>query len=465
MTGKKRLLATVGALVVGMMALPESGHAESLPEALISAYTANPRLLAERERLREIDETYIQARAEGRLTSDLSGNYGLSSSSIESSFLPPGTGAVTSNTKPHALQLQVIQPLYQGGRVKALKRQAKSGVLAARENLRQAEQSVLNAAATAYIDVLRDEEAGRIRRENVRTLTRQLTAARDRFDVGEGTRTDIAQAESRLAGAEIGLATAEAQLQASRASYERHVGHLPVDLEPTPIFGLPQTLGQALDVARDNNPQLLAAYFNADSAKAAIGVAKSAGRPVVSVNGALQGSRGGGTGVQSTDTASVTAQFRLPLMTGGLNASRIRAAKSAERRSQLETRDMKRSVDQSMSQLWAQLQASQQNLSASERQVRAAEVAFDGVELEQSLGTRSTLDVLDAESEVLLARLGVVEARRTVSALTIQLLTVMGTFDATSLQLDIEAYDPEDNFNAVKSKGILSIATDIIPNP
>jgi outer membrane protein len=202
------------------MSVSPKAYGETLQEAFVSAYTNNPRLMAERARVREFDENYIQARAQGRMTSSLSGSLGYSGVRLPNTGFAgqPIGGYSTSFTEPASLQLQVIQPLYQGGRVRALKQQAKAGIMAAREGLRNTEQNLFLSVATAYSDVLRDEETANIRRSNVRVLTRQLTAATVRFDVGEGTRTDIAQAQTRLSAAEIGLAQADAQLQVSRSS-------------------------------------------------------------------------------------------------------------------------------------------------------------------------------------------------------------------------------------------------------
>ena len=245
-----------------------TAQAADLQDALISVYESNPRLLAERARLREVDESYVQARAQGRPTIGGTG-------SISQSFVNfPGGAAIFSGVasdiggdvnisgRPNDIGVQVVQPLYQGGRVKALKTQAKLGILAARETLRAQENDLFLSAANAYVDVRRDTEAIRIRRNNVRVLMRQLEAATARFEVGSGTRTDIAQSEARLSVAEAGLAQAEAQLAVSEASYVRQVGQKPVQLSAPPVYTLPPSLADAIAAARENNPQLIGSYFN-----------------------------------------------------------------------------------------------------------------------------------------------------------------------------------------------------------
>lgn len=433
-----------------------SAQGETFEEALISAYNSNPRLMVERARVRELDENYVQAKAQGRFTSSLAGSLGASvlRRPRTNQLGQPTGGNVTSDSFPASAQVQIIQPLYQGGRVRALKAQAKASILAAREGLRGAEQSLFLNVATAYSQVQRDEEAARIRRNNVMVLSRQLQAAKDQFDVGIVSRTDIAQAEARLAAADIGLAQADAQLQVSRAAYKKTVGHMPEQLSPVPEFVLPDTEQNAAMLARDNNPQILASILAERSAEAAIEVAKAGGRPVVALNGTLSAITGQDSFISEAQTGSVTAQVSIPIFSGGINRSRVRAAGHARTRTMFETRDAERAIREAVTQIWAQLDAAKRSLVASQTQVKAAEFAFTGVELEQQLGTRSTLDVLNAEQEVLNAKLSVITAASAVDIAEFQLLTVLGAFDAESLQLSVEKYDPESNFNAVNQDGL-----------
>lgn len=439
-------------------------QAETLQEALISAYQTNPKLKAERARVKEADENYIQARAQGRLSSAFSATAeGQLVRTPGTTIFGGGEGHNLTDGYPRSLAVQVIQPIYQGGRVKALKSQARSGIFAAREGLRSAEQDLFLAVATAYVDVLRDEEAAKIRRNNVSVLARQEAAARARFDVGEGTLTDIAQSESRLAASNIGLAQADAQLATSRAAYERVVGHAPVDLRAAPKFVLPATLFEAQRIGLVNNPLLLASEHNVEAAKASIGVAKAAGKPSFAINGSLANLRSQLSAIGEADAASITAQLTIPLYSGGANKSRVRQAKSAVERLRFEVKDAENAVKQNVTQIWALLTSARLSLQASEQQVKAAEVAFEGVTLEQQVGTRDTLDVLNAEQEVLNAKLSVVNAQRTVDATTYQLLTLLGAFDADSIQLPVDSYDPERNFLDVKDDGLTKLVDKYVP--
>ena len=445
---------------------PGLAMAEDLQSALVSVYNKNPRLLAERARLREVDESYIQARAQGRFTVSGAGSYAkgwIRTPSVNNFFGLPSDGDDTEYGAPKDGAVEIIQPIYQGGRVRAQKQQAKLNVLAAREGLRAQENDIFLTAANAYVDIIRDEEAAQVRRNDVRVLSQQLLAAQDRFEVGIGTRTDIAQSESRLAASEAGLAQAEAQLAISRANYVRVVGRVPAELTPPPQYVLPPSLPDAITAARENNPQLMAAYFNEAAARAGIDVAKAAGRPTISLNGTLARQEDQLAGFTETDLAQLTAQITIPIYSGGLNQSRTRQAQHAKTRLAFETRDTELAIDQQVRQIWAQLEAARAILKTSQRQDAAAKIAFEGVSLEQSVGTRTQLDVLDAEQEALNARLSVLNAQRDVHAATYGLLATIGVFDAEGIQLEVNRYDPNANFDRVSHDALEQINDAYVP--
>ena len=439
------------------------GQAETFEEALISAYNTHPQLLAERARLREIDETYVQARAQGRLSADINANTGFSESQLTQSSVFGGPTTTSNNLKPHSGQIQFVQPLYTGGRVSALKQQARQGILAARQNLRNIEQEIFLTTATAYVDVIRDENVALLRRQNVRVLDKQEVASLERFRLGDGTKTDIAQSRSRIAGAEIGLAQADAQLASSRALYTEAVGHPPNALTPAPNFIIPDTLEEAKSLARQNNPQLIAAKFNEKAGDAAIEIAKSAYRPTVSINGSYQASEGVSVNQIESETSSIVAQLSIPLLTGGATGSQLRSAKHARTRLTFETRTAQRTLDRQVAQLWGQLEATKRSLVASQTQAEAAQGALKGVELEKKVGTRTTLDVLDAEEELLNAQLSVVQVKRDLDVIHFQLLTFLGAFDAEALRLATDYYDPTANFRSVKYKGQDALIDRFVP--
>ena len=439
--------------LVSTYAIGMPAKAQSFKEALATTYHSNPLLLAERARLREIDESYVQARAQGRLNANIEGTIGVARSST--GFVG-STQTNSTNNVPRTGRLTVIRPLYQSGRVSGAKDQAKANILSARQNLRNIEQMVLLSAATAYFDVLRDEAEANIRRNNVRVLSEQLIAARDRFNVGEGTRTDVAQAISRLEGAKIGLANAIAALESSRADFIRYIGHFPQSLSAPPQFILPDTRANAQMIGRISNPQILAARYNEKAAKAGLKIARAQGRPTIALNGTLQTAEDTGTGFNISRQANISAQINVPLWAGGSYRSQRRAAIASQTRTKFETRETERLIDQSIHNSWAQYQALKFALQSSQKQVEAAEIAFEGVKLEQTVGTRNTLDVLDAEQELLNAKVSVIGIERNLYTILCQLLTLMGGFDGHALQLPGPTYDAQENFKSVSGKTLKS---------
>ncbi len=451
------------------LSFPAIGASETLEEALISAYQNHAGLQAERARLRELDETYVQARAQGRMTSSIGGTASINASRTPALDIPlPGFDSFidsgTTFSTPIAAEARFIQPIYQGGRVSALKSQAMAGIYAAREGLRAQETQILTDVATTYIDILRDEEAARIRRSNVQVLLRQKEAADSRFEVGAGTRTDMAQADARLAGAKVGLAQAEAELQVSRANFKRLTGHMPEALTSPPSFQLPASEKEAIELALANNPQILAALYSEEAGEAGIKAAKAAYKPTIALTGSLQAIRGQAGFPDRAETAMVGAQISVPLTTGGMNRSRIRAAESARTRLMFETRDTQAAIEAAIMQSWAGLQAAKSALDASEVQVAAAKLAFEGVELEREVGRRTALDVLNAEQELLEAQLTVLNSRSEVAKAGYRLLAITGGFDAYSLSLPTEYYQPEDNFDDVSTDDYLGIVEEILPD-
>ena len=424
--------------------------AQSFEEALISAYNKHPQIQAQRSRLREIDESYVQARSQGLPTSTAQGEIG------ETYVDREGNGAFQPATSDwgfsNSVGLNISQPLYQGGRVSGLKSQAKAQIMAARAELAFVEQNIMLSTAEAYLDVIRDEKAAQIRRNSVDILLKQLDANETRFSVGDGTRTDIAQAETRLEESKKGLSLANANLTASRASFERLVGFQAEKLSQPARYEVPATLAEAQARARNNNPRIAIARNLEDASEAAIDVAKAALKPSLFVNGSLQSGESEFSNFTRSSSFAVTAQVRVPIYTGGLNRSVVRAAKEARVQRRFETRDLEDALYENVTQSWAQLTAAREILEASRKQVESARVAFEGVELERSVGTRTALDVLDAEQELLNAELSVVNAERDAHFLTYQLLNSMGIFGAEQLRLATTYFDDSENLDGLIGK-------------
>lgn len=449
MSNSRRAGLLAAACSLGLMAgFVSAAQAETLTDAIALAYQTNPTLQQQRASQRVSDESVVQAktafRPQASLTADItaSRNDPHGGGSIESS----GSGAT----------LSISQPLYTGGKASANLTAAEADVLAAREGLRNVEQSVLINVIQAYVDVRRDQERLRISQENVAVLNRQLEESQARFDVGEITRTDVAQSQARLAAAQANLTSAQAQLAVSRAGYAAIVGQNPTDLaaEPSLAALLPATVEQAFDAAENDNPQVQAARFTERAAAARVASARATRRPTISARATLGYDAGevNGAGEQFADydrsvTGAVTAS--VPLFTGGLTSSQIRAAIERENIAHIGVEGAKRTAVQAVSNAWSNLLASRSNLVSNEEQVRAARIAFEGVRQEQQVGLRTTLDVLNAQQELRSAELALVSARRDEYVASAGVLQAMGALNIASLAPDVAVYDPKTSYNRV----------------
>jgi outer membrane protein len=439
------LLAAVCSL--GLLAgLAAPAHAETLADAIALAYQTNPTLQGQRASQRALDESVVQARTGLRPTLSASGD---ASWSERESFDTVGTSSGG---------LSVSQPIYTGGRVSSGISAARADVLTGREGLRGVEAQVLQAVITAYVDVRRDQERLRIATDNVAVLQRQLDEARARFEVGEITRTDVAQAEARFAGARASFSSAQAQLAISRASYAAVVGQNPGDLAPEPSLEglLPTTVDEAFVAAEEANPQVLAAEYSERSSAARLAATRAERRPTVSASGSVgYGASDAafvGTGGQFenySQSVSGSVTVRMPIFTGGLINSGIRAATERNRADQLAIEEARRTALRTVSQAWNSLVGARANLVANEEQVRATRIAFEGVRQEAQVGLRTTLDVLNAEQELRNAELAMINARRDEYVASAILLAAMGKLEARYLTPDVETYDPVLNANRV----------------
>jgi outer membrane protein len=427
-----KLLIGTGALAAALITVPV--QAQTFSETLELTYRSNPTLQAERAGVRAVEESIIQARS-GWLP-NVSASASISNTHTESS----GGFFNQSNTvTPQSYRIDASQAIWRGGEINGQINQAEANVLAAREQLRSTEQSILLQAATAYLDVRRDVEIAEIRRNNVEVLLAQLDAAEDRFEVGEITRTDVSQAEARLSGARAQFAAALSQLAASRARYAAVVGQYPATLaaEP-PLPQMPVTLEDALEIALDFSPTLRAAAFSEDSARAGIQTARGAYSPDVSLSASASRGLDQSISGDQTDRVSVTAQVSVPIFTGGLNRSRVRQAVFNSDQARLRVTAARRQVTEVVTTAFNNLVASQSVIASSQQSVEANEIALEGVQQEAYVGLRTTLDVLNAEQELLDARLTLVTAERDSYVAGLSLLQAMGLLTADTLEIDGE---------------------------
>ena len=454
------LLAAVcsAGLVLGL-AVPAA--AETLADAIALAYQTNPTLQAQRASQRALDENIVQARSGWRPSLSASASASYSETRTPRTTTPTGVdlngdgipdtnstgGTVERNSG--AASLSLTQPIWTGGRVASAVSAAEADVLAGQENLRRIEQEILGSVITAYVDVRAQQEAVRVRQDNVAVLRRQLDESDARFEVGEITRTDVAQSQARLAAAEALLRSAEAQLAISRATYAAVVGQNPGTLEAEPPLAeiLPVTVDAAYEAAEIENPQVRQALYNAQAAEARVSAARSEHMPNLSVSSSLGWSGLAEPFEPSDYSRNITgrATLTVPLFTGGLTSSRVRAARERENAAQLGVEQARRTALQNVTQAWSQLLAARANIGSTDEQVRAARIAAEGVRQEQQVGLRTTIDVLNAEQELRSAELAQISARRDEYVAAASVLAAVGRLQAENLVPGIDVYNAKAN--------------------
>jgi len=461
------LAATVCAAALSGVAVPAS--AETLADAIALAYQNNPTLQAQRAAQRALDENYVQARTGWRPTLSLSGGWSYSETAIPGAVvvasagglidrngdgIPDGAGRSHASTTRAGLTFS--QPLWTGGRVAAAVNAANADVLAGRENLRRVEAQVLTSVIQAYSDTRRDQEALRIRQENVNVLTRQLQESNARFDVGEVTRTDVAQSQARLSQAQALLQSAVAQLAITRASYATLVGQNPGELAPEPSLAylLPTDPDEAYKTAEQFNPQLRAQQFTEQASRARVSGARAERMPTVSAQANLEFRNQNPEDVWERDFytrgSSVGVNVSVPLFSGGLTSSRIRQAVERNNVDRITIETVRRNVLQGVTTSWSQLIAARANISSSDEQVRASRIAAEGTRQEQQVGLRTTIDVLNAEQELRQAELNAVTSRRDEYVAAANVLALMGRLEGRNLVPVVPQYDAAKNFRKLR---------------
>ncbi|MFN4089628.1 MAG: TolC family outer membrane protein [Alphaproteobacteria bacterium] len=436
------------ALLLAASALTGPAAADTLVEAWIRAYQANPTLDAQRAALRAADERVNQALSGWRPIVQGSGSAGYVG--VNSSF-PAGTSS--TNLYPARLVLSLQQPIYRGGRTVAGTDRAESDVEVQRAILMDVEQQVFLDVGTAYMNVLRDQAVVELSENNVRVLDRQLEATQDRFSVGEVTRTDVALAEAAAARARADLTRARGFLEVSRASYERLVGNLPGRLEPPPaILDMPQQKAEALDAAQNDNPTVLASLFAERSARAAVRLVEGELLPTVSLNASV--SRDWNSQVRDgrIDQARITGDVVVPLYQGGGVSARIREAKQLEGQQRIRTEEARRRAVEAATQAWESLESARARIQSLGAQIEASEIALEGTQQEALVGTRTVLDVLDAEQALLDARVNLVTSERDLAVAAFQLAAASGRLTAERLRLPIAYYDPNQYHEAARNR-------------
>ncbi len=465
-----RRLATTAVLIAAALAgtAPQAA-AETLEEALADAYLLNPVLNAERARLRAIDEQVALAKSGLRpfVSGTADTSYVNQNSSVAGAGGGFGAGAGAGAgaggfggflndgvSHPRGYAVQLSQPLFEGFQNLNAIRQAKAEVQAQREGLRGVEQTVLLDAATAYVNVVRDRAVVRLRENDVRVLSEQLKATRDRFEVGEVTRTDVAQAEARRSEALATLAAAQANLKTSRAAYEQVIGHPPGNLQAPPSIRhlLPQTLDEAMTLGDGENPAILNAVYNEEASLYAVEQIMGELLPEVTLEAQYEKRFDQSPQINNIETTTVTGRVNVPFYQGGGVAARVRQAKETNNQLKREVEDARLRVHADVIANWGILQSSGPAISSAESAVSANKIALTGVREEEKVGQRTTLDVLDAQRELLNTQIGLVSALRDRVVAEYSLYAAIGRMDAQTLGLAVPYYDPLEHYDIVKNK-------------
>ncbi|MFO1243123.1 MAG: TolC family outer membrane protein [Rickettsiales bacterium] len=423
--------------------VPSTG-ADSFSQALIATYQSNPRIKAQQKALTALDENVSQAHS-GWLPS-AEANYSNGRQRLRTNDQKWNYG------NKETRGLTVVQPVFQGGETIAQTSRAENLVYAGREDLRNTEQQVLLDAITAYMDVLRDQSVLDLSRNNEEVLKKQLQASRERFDVGEVTKTDVAQSEARLSRADSDTIQALGSLRVSEANFERVVGHRPNNIMvPQSYPAVPRSLDEALKIGQDNSPTVKSASYRQLSTEDEVDINVARILPDINLRGSMSRDNDAGTnGDFDFDEDSVLMTVRVPLYQSGAEYSRIRQSKETASQRKFDLLNAKDENRQEVTQAWENLQTAIATIRSQQDSIRAAEVALDGVKQEHLYGTRTVLDVLDAEQELFVARVNLVRAERNRVVSLYTLLSAVGQLTLDNLGLRTTVYDPNDHYDDVK---------------
>jgi outer membrane protein len=460
--------------------------AETLQEALSNAYLINPVLNSERARLRATDEQVAVAKSGLRPNISASGDAAFQNQEsdivggsrqaeqqqcdAETRALEPAfcaslasqtnIGNIESQlssdgvTHPRGYSVQLSQPIFEGFQNLNAIRQAKATVQAAREGLRAVEQTTLLNAATAYVDVVRDQAVVRLRDSNVEVLTEQLRQTKDRFNVGEVTRTDVAQAEARRSDAITQLYAAQANLKTSRATYEQIIGHPPSNLvhPPSIVHLLPSQLEDAMTLGDGENPFILTTVYQEEASLYNVNQIMGELLPEVTLDAQYQQRFGLSNTLKEQQVTTIMGRVNVPLYQGGGVAARIRQAKETNIQLKKEVEDARLRIHAEVISNWGLLQSTASQITSAQDALEANRIALEGVREEEKVGQRTTLDVLNAELEYLGSQIQLVTAKRDRVVAEYAIYASIGRMDAQTLGLSVPYYDPLEHYEIIKNK-------------
>jgi outer membrane protein len=433
--------------------------AQTIEAALVHAYQNNPQLNAQRASVRSTDEGVPTALSGYRPKVSVTASAGTQRSDVLSRAATSKTGYSTTEgeTAPRSVGVTVTQTLFNGQQTANRTRVAESQVSSAREGLRVLEQTVLLQAATIYMDFLRDTAIVELNRSNVRVLEETLRQVRDRFAVGEVTRTDVAQSEAQLAAGRYNLQTTESALNTTRANFRRIIGTDPaVRLTPgRPVDRLlPPTLGAAIEIGLTENPSVLAAMYGIDVAHLQVRINEGALFPTLTLQGSFTKSYETTPQVLQSLTAAATANLTVPIYQGGSEYALIRQSKETLGQQRLALEQQRDQTRATVTQNWGTLEASKAQIISAQAAVTAQETALNGVREEARVGQRTTLDVLNAQQSLVNARSTLVTAQHARVVASYTLLQAIGRLSPEQLKLGTEVYDPRVHYHQVRDSWI-----------
>ncbi|MDE1934392.1 MAG: TolC family outer membrane protein [Bradyrhizobium sp.] len=451
MSGVKVVTGAAATVLLWAVANPLPVLADTIEAALVRAYQNNPQLNAQRAQVRATDENVPQALSGYRPKVSVSASAGYQYGDSLASFGGPPIDFAGA-TPPTSIGATATQTLYNGNQTANKTRAAESQVSGAREGLRVLEESVLLSAATVYMDYLRDAAIVEVNRSNVRVLDQTLKQTQDRFNVGEVTRTDVAQSEAQLAAGKTQLLAAQATLTTTEANFRRIIGNEPHALQPgSPVDRfLPSTLPGAVELSLIENPNVTAAMYGIDVQFLQVKVNEGALLPTVTLQANVLQQYQTNVTAPRTFAASAIAQATVPIYQGGAEYSLIRQSKEnlAQQRLVLEqTRDQTRANTVTA---WGQLVAGKAQVASAQAQVTASEIALNGVREEAKAGQRTTLDVLNAQQALVNARVALVTAQHDRVVASYSVLSAVGRLSPQVLGLHTTTYDPSVHYQQVR---------------
>ena len=443
--------ATIGALVLSGAFGTASASAETINGALTKAYNNNPTLNAQRAATRSAHESVAIAKSGYRPTITADANIGLTETDSHTPF-----GRVKNSLKPYGFGVSINQTLWDSFLTFNNVEAAYAAVSASQESLRNAEQNILFNAASAYLDVLRDRAILGYRRKNLGFLEEQVRSEQARFDVGEATRTDVAQARASRAGAQAQVSLASANVKSSEAIYVQIIGNQPSRLAPVAGVGraAPGKLQSGMSIAMSEHPAIKAASHIARQAEYQVKAAESGLLPTVGLTGRLARSHETSSPDVTTDSSSVSATLSVPIYQAGRQSATVRQNKETLTQRQIQVDEQVDSVRAAVVSAYSQFQGAQASSVANREQLRAANLALEGVVEERKEGQRTTLDVLNTQAQVISAQIALAESDRNVKVAGYAILSAIGRLKPEVLRLGIASHDPVPHLQAVEDKWI-----------